>query len=77
MIQIVAFPLSCSFSYAIPDRPHENQIWTKGCTLIESVIELSKDSSQNLFLKAVLVKFWSLKPHQISIVVSNVFKYFI
>ena len=29
MIHIVAFLLSCSFSYAMPDRPHENQIWTK------------------------------------------------
>ena len=77
MIQIVAFPLSCSFLCDIPDRPHENQIRTKGHPLIETVIELPKDSSHNLFLKAVLVKFWSLKPRQISVVVSNVFKYFI
>ena len=29
MIQIVAFLPYCSFLYAIPDRPHENRIWTR------------------------------------------------
>ena len=29
MIQIVAFLPYCPFLYAIPDRPHENQIWTR------------------------------------------------
>ena len=44
----------------------------KGGPSIEIVIRVSKDSSPNLFLRVVFVKFWSLKLHSTSVVCKKI-----
>ena len=68
VIQIVAFLLSCSFSYAylvglmtIKFGQGRSFNWN-----YHQVVH--KDSSPYLFLVAVFVKFWLLKPHSTSVV---------
>ena len=54
MIHIVAFLLSCSFSYAIHDRLHENQIWTREVLQLKLSSSCPRINSPNLFLRATL-----------------------
>ena len=68
VIQIVAFLLSCSFSYAylvglMTIKFGQGRSFNWNCHQV-----VHKDSSPYLFLMAVFVKFWLLKPHSTSVV---------
>ena len=61
MIQIVAFLPYCFFFVCHTWQASWKSNLDKGGPSIEIVIKLANDSSANLFLRVVFVKFWLLK----------------